>query len=195
MDCYNGLHARSRCFTLAASLMLPWPSLAHAESPDGSSCPLSSTPPSHHRRALGYGKGKESKALREADEQGSVSSGLSVVWFTVPPNESTPKVSAFLNAGRGDAWCRFSHGQADNKSDCGHSLTGSDHSQPTPQASGPSGGCQQRLWHQALPCLRLCSPQAARRHVFLLSTTAQAGQGNGPLMVRASTEIAPAMWV
>jgi len=69
MDCYNGLHARSRCFTLAASLLLPWPSLAHAESPDGSSCPLSSTPPSHHRRALGYGKGKESKALREAEEQ------------------------------------------------------------------------------------------------------------------------------
>ena len=54
---------------LAASLLLLWPSLAHAESPDGSSCPLSSTPPSHHRRALGYGKGKESKALREAEQQ------------------------------------------------------------------------------------------------------------------------------
>ena len=43
--------------------------------------------------------------------------------------------------------------------------------------------------------IQTTATMAARLHLIALSTTAQVGQGNGPLMVRASTEIAPALWV
>lgn len=54
---------------LSASLLLLWPSPAQAESPDVLGCPLPSTPPSYHRRAIGYGSGKKAKALREAEAE------------------------------------------------------------------------------------------------------------------------------